>query len=89
MLKLDKVLISKKASDNVNDCDILYSVVCHMDGDWGTIRDDFKARNDTALKNLKGHIVSSYEGEDGYKFLIITHLGEDGNVAKVITPEEF
>ena len=89
MFQLGKVTISDSTIQNVEIHDILHGLRLHISGDWGTVNDDFKSGNGVALARQEGCLISSYEGKDGYKFLIITNLSGHHNYTNIITPKEY
>jgi hypothetical protein len=84
--KLDQIVITSGASEALSSKDIQVALVRHVTGDWGDLDEEDKKSNDQAL--IDGNrLLSSYKGENGTKFWIITEW--DRSVTTILLPSEY
>ena len=65
---------------------VWYSLVRHMDGDWGDLVESDREQNDKAVDN-GGRLMSRYSTRSGTVFWIITEY--DRSVTTILLPLEY
>ena len=80
-----QLVVTPDAYDLPQD-EVWYSLVRHMDGDWGTLCRFDREQNDLALKN-GGRLISRYATMAGREFWIITE--SDRSVTTILLPSDY
>jgi hypothetical protein len=83
---LGRIVITPKALNQVTESAIQSGLKRHAIGDWGDIPEEDSKANEHALKN-GGRLFSSYKGQDGTKFWIITEA--DRSVTTILLPSDY
>ena len=83
---IGNVVITRGASAEISQDDVLRGLVCHMLGDWGELDEFDWKQNDVALKH-GFRLLSNYLTRDGKRFWIITE--HDRSVTTVLLPGEY
>lgn len=79
------LVITQGASELPQD-EVWYSLVRHMNGDWGDLDEYDRGQNDVAL-DYGGRLMSRYSTRSGTVFWIITEY--DHSVTTILLPMEY
>ena len=85
MIELGQVVITRGALATLKEADVHAALGRHKSGDWGTLCEEDKEANDTALR--EGYRLVSVYYSDGTKFYVITEW--DRSASTVLLPEEY
>lgn len=80
------LVITRGAWDELPQDEVWYSLVRHMDGDWGDLVESDREQNDKAVDN-GGRLMSRYSTRSGTVFWIITEY--DRSVTTILLPLEY
>lgn len=83
---LGRIVITKRAHDAIDACEVLSSLERHVQCDWGELSEEDKALNDLAL--VEGErILSAYTDARGTTFWIITEWNR--SVTTILLPDDY
>jgi hypothetical protein len=85
LFNLGQIVIAANAAVVLEPLDILYGILRHASGDWGTICPHDAALNDEAI-TAGDRIVSAY-GTEERSFWIITEA--DRSATTILMPEDY
>lgn len=83
---IGRVVITRGASAEISQDEVLRGLVSHMRGDWGELDEFDWNQNDAALKDGI-RLLSNYLTRDGKRFWIITE--HDRSVTTILLPDEY
>ena len=86
LFPMGKLVITRGASIDLDQDDVLRCLIRHAVGDWGELGEFDWTQNDDAVEH-GGRLLSSYRTHSGIAFWIITEC--DRSVTTILLPEEY
>ena len=86
LFPMGKVVITRGASIELDQDDVLRCLVRHSTGNWGELEEFDWTQNDDALE-YGGRLFSSYLTRSGISFWIITEC--DRSATTILLPKEY